>query len=118
MLDLKLDTQGHLEINNYDLQLVSGVDQITQNLSIRLKFILGEWYLDVTQGIPYYEDILIKATNQYRIESILKQEIVDTKNIAEITQFSTEYDNLIRLFTVRFTCKTVDDDEINLEIQL
>ena len=62
MKDIALDTAtGDLLLENFDLQLVEGRDQIAQNLMIRLRFILGEWFLDITAGIPYYDDFFIKA---------------------------------------------------------
>ena len=46
MKDLALDTTtGDLLLQDFDLQFVEDQDQIAQNLAIRLRFILGEWFL-------------------------------------------------------------------------
>lgn len=107
MKDLLLDPVTHdLQLINFDLAFADGVDQIAQNLGIRLRFILGEWFLDITAGIPYYEDFFIKAPNQINVESILKNEIINTPGINEITSFVSNYNNVNRTYSVEFTADT------------
>ena len=118
MIDLLLDERSRdLKILNFDLSLISERNQIAQNLGIRLRFILGEWFLDIEAGIPYFEDILIKSPNQYRVESVLKEEIVNTEGIIEILSFNSQFDSQNRLFSVQFACDTVSG-QINLELEL
>jgi hypothetical protein len=119
MIDLKLNgLTKDLEIQDFDLQLIDETDQIAQNLLIRLRFMLGEWYLDITAGIPYYQDILIKSPNQFRVESVIKEEIVNTEGVREITSFISEYSASNRRFSIQFSCQTDDDSQINLELEL
>lgn len=117
MLDLQLDNSGDLLVSNYDLSLIEGVDQIAQNLAIRLRFFLGEWFLDIEQGIAYYQDIFIKSPNQIQVENLLKNEILETDGIIEITSFEAEYDVALRKFNVAFTALS-DEGEINLEVSI
>lgn len=118
MIDLGLDPlTNDLEIVGFDLTLVNDRDQIAQNLGIRLAFVLGEWYLDITAGIPYYQDFFIKAPNQIQIETVLKEEIVNTVGVNEILAFSTNYNppgSPARTFTVNFQVNTVAG---NLQIE-
>lgn len=117
MLDLELDNSGDLLVSNFDLQLIDGIDQIKQNLAIRLRFFLGEWFLDIEQGIAYYQDIFIKSPNQIQVENILKNEILETDGITELTSFESEYDTVLRKYTVAFTA-LADEGEINLEVSI
>ena len=117
MLDLELDNSGDLLISNYDLDILSGVDQIAQNALIRLKFFLGEWFLDITAGMPYYQDFFIKAPNRIRVESVIKEEIINTDGILEITAFSSDFDAVSREFTVNFSALAVDGP-FNLEVTI
>lgn len=119
MIDLLLDQEKNdLVIENFDFHLVDAVDQITQNLSIRLKFILGEWFLDITQGVPYFERFFIKNPNQIQIESILKQEIIQTLGIDRLTSFEADFDKSKRLFSVKFSAKAISGDDIYKEMEL
>lgn len=117
MIDLAFDTEGDLLIEDYDISFLGGVDQITQNLAFRLRFFLGEWYLDIEAGIPYYQDFFIKAPNQIRIESVLKQEIVDTDGVLELTDFASDFNSSLRRFSVIFSART-EDEIINLEVEV
>ena len=104
MNDLALDpTTGDLLITDFDLSLVTGTDQVAQNLAIRLRFFLGEWYLDNTAGIPYYEYILIKAPNEIQVESFLKEEISGTNGVTQITAFSSSFTPATRSYNVSFS---------------
>ena len=70
MIDIALDpSTGDLVFENFDLALVSDVDQVAQNLAIRLRFIEGEWFLNIFAGIPYYQYFFIKNPNQIQIEN-------------------------------------------------
>jgi len=118
MIDLALDpTTGDLLIENFDAQLVRGIDQIAQNLTIRLRFILGEWYLNILAGLPYYQYIFIKDPNQIQVETFITEEIANTNGVQEITEFSSDFDGISRRFSVNFSCITVDGD-LNVEINL
>lgn len=108
MKDIALDpTTGDLLLENFDLQLVEGKDQIAQNLAIRLRFILGEWFLDTTAGVPYYDDFFIKAPNQIRIESVLKEEILDTPGVDQILSFTSTFNAQRRIYSVTFSVSTI-----------
>lgn len=108
MIDLALDPlTGDLALIERSAALVRDIDQIAQNLAIRLRFFQNEWYLNVLAGLPYFEFFFIKNPNQIQVESFLLDEIANTQGVQEITQFSSTYDGQTRTFGVRFTAKTV-----------
>lgn len=119
MIDIAIDQiTGSLALLDFDLNLIDDTVQIQQNLIIRLKFILAEWYLDNTQGIPYFEDFFIKNPNQIRIESVLKQEIVNTDGVVELLAFASSYDNQLRKYNVTFAVRTISGEALQFEEQL
>jgi len=106
-MDLQLDTQSHdLIVANYDLQLNTGLSLVQQRLKQSLIFFLGEWYLDVTDGVPYYQDILIKSPVRITVESILKTTIIETPGVLELTSFELEYTPASRELHLDFRVKT------------
>ena len=108
MIDLALDQQtGDLILYNFDLGLVDKLNQVIQNLAIRLRFIRGEWFLNIDAGIPYYQYFFVKKPNRIQIESFIINEIVTTRNISQLTEFSSGYDAVYRRFRVRF--KAISD---------
>lgn len=118
MIDLALNTMtGDLEVVDFDIPLVNDINQIAQNLAIRLRFFLGEWYLDITAGIPYYQYFFIKAPNQIQIESFLKEEISTTRGITEITAFSSSFGTSERSYNVIFSVIALNDT-LQLEMEI
>jgi hypothetical protein len=119
MIDIALDpVTNDLVFEDFDFALVDDTRQIMQNLAIRLRFILAEWYLDITQGIPYFEFFFVKAPNQIQIESILKEEIVNTRGIVEITRFSADFNTSTRLFSVSFGARSISGEELLKELEI
>lgn len=102
-MDLTLDPNTHdLAVTNYDLSLNAGLPLIQQRLKQSLWFFLGEWYLDITDGVPYYENVLVKAPVQLTLESTFKQAILDTPGVLELTKFDLEYTNATRQLALDF----------------
>jgi hypothetical protein len=107
-MDLQLDFQSHdLVISRYDLQLQNGIDLMRQRYKQSLLFFMGEWYLDVTDGVPYYEEILKKAPDQITVESVLKQAILETPGTTELLSFLVTYTNNIRRYQLDFSTATI-----------
>jgi len=107
-VDLGLDPlTGDLSIIDNDLVLVNTSEQMVQNLKIRLRFFLGEWFLDTTQGLPLYESILVKNPNLPDIDNIIKAEIIDTEDITEILEYNSDYDKVARTYTISFKVRSI-----------
>lgn len=115
MIDFALDPKtGDLVFEDFNFSYIGGVDQICQNLAIRLRFIQGEWFLNTLAGIPYYKYFFIKNPNQIQVETFLKDEISNTPGIIEITSFSSDFDGINRKYQVNFGCRSIDG---NLEME-
>ncbi len=108
MADLKFDVNNNndIVIENNALVLVTGQGEIRQLLLERLRTFLGEWMLNLSIGIPYFQDILRKRINANIIASTFKKEIRNTPGILEITQFSLDFTNSERLLSVDFKART------------
>ena len=52
------ESTGDIDLTNGAFSLVSGIDAIRQNIQIRCQFILGEWFLNRLEGIPFFTEIL------------------------------------------------------------
>lgn len=119
MIDIKLDPiTNDLVIEDYDFSLVESHQQISQNLSIRLKFFLGEWFLDIFEGVPYYQEIFVKNPNLILIENSIKEEIITTRGVQEIISFSSRYDRQKRLYSIVFSVLLIDGEEIQKEMEM
>ena len=103
-MDLQLDEEtGKFALTaNGDLAMVTGADAILQYVLEAIKTFLGEWFLDTTIGIPYYESILKKNPDQVTIESALKARILACPGMQELTDFSMTAISATRKLNVQF----------------
>lgn len=107
MIDLKLNTLTHdLAVEKGDLAIVNRGDEIAQNLKIRLLFIAGEWFLDTTVGVPYFESIWIKNPNPDLVDDIFKSTILETDEVTELLEYDSNFDTQQRQYSVSFKVQT------------
>jgi hypothetical protein len=103
-----------LTINN-DLALTSdgypagsipaaATNPVLQDIIQRLRFFLGEWFLDNTQGVPYFQQILIKNPDQSKVDAIFSNIIMGTPGVQTLTSYSFAIDTTNRIFSVAFRC--------------
>lgn len=91
----------------YDLMAITDQDLIAQRIKIRLMTFLGEWFLDVTEGVPYLEQIMGKGTRESVIVSLLRGQILAVEGVTAITGLNLEVDPVTRRLTVDFECDTM-----------
>jgi hypothetical protein len=105
MSDLKLVWTGQavdLDTSGHRGNLVDGDDAVDQQLRIRLKFFLEEWFLDQRVGIPYYRDILIKNPSLDLIRSVFKAAILETPGVASVGTLELSIDAASRTLNLTF----------------
>ena len=114
--DLLLDTVNHdLVLDGYVLQITEGLTATAQRLKVRLKLFLGEWFLGINDGVPYYEDILVKNPD---LEADFRQQIMTVPTVVEMLSLTLSLDNAARRLYVDFAVRTTDDDSVELELTL
>ena len=99
-MDLLLNAAGDLDLSENDLQLVDGVEAVRQELQIRYRFFLGEWFLDPTEGVPYIRDVLKKAPNEARVRAMLIEVARTTPGVASVESIDLDLDASLRRLTV------------------
>lgn len=100
MSSLKQAANGDIVIADNQFSFVTGVDEVVQLLRHRLRTFLGEWFLDNTIGVPYFQDIFKKRPNPIAIEAGLKNEILSTPGVLELLKFDIDVDPTTRKMTV------------------
>lgn len=117
MIDIKVDSNREFVIENGDLVLIDGGEALAQKLSIKLKFVLGEWFTNVTYGIPYLQYIWVKNPDLTVIESLLKSAILEEAGVRELASFVMSYNAQARSLRVNFSVIT-DFGTLSLEQSL
>lgn len=113
-MDLKLVNDatdpfdGDLDLENNEIVLIDGADAIRQHLQIRFQFFLGEWFLDIEIGVPWFRDILIKKPSFAVVQEVLKTVVLDTPGVLQLMQFSFDFDSPSREADLEFQCLSDD----------
>ena len=105
---MDFQTSGNtLAVTNGDLIICDGLDAIIQDISRRLQFFLGEWFLNTKAGIPYFQKILGKHKPDGYVASLFRKVVLDTPGIKSLTQDVTlTYIEAKRYMTVEFKADT------------
>jgi hypothetical protein len=101
-----LDDTGDLAFENNNWVMADGVDEIKQICKCNLQSVAGEWFLDTTQGLPYFEEIFEKQSDVQRVNSIFINELKKVPGIISIIRFETTLDSVTRELTVNFEART------------
>lgn len=112
-----------------DLVFVNGVTSVTQTqseivaqrLKITLYTFLGEWFLDTTIGVPYFQQIFGKVRSKAAIDVIFQNVISADAGVVEIREFTSSMSTGDRGYTMTFKVRVSDDtitDAINISVGL
>lgn len=118
MIDLKLNGQHDLMIKDQKLVIVDGINQKAQQIKVVLLTFLGEWFLDTTIGLPYFDEVLVKNPERSRIQSIFRRKIMGVKGVLGVERLSLDFDLRERTLFVAFSARTRDGvvrDEVKVK---
>lgn len=83
--DLLLDETGDLAWLGGDLTLTQpGVQDTAQRVLCALELHLGEYQLDITAGVPYRTQLLIKNPNLTAINALLREAIESVPGVVRV----------------------------------
>ena len=116
-MDFKLQTDP-VELNFGDIIWNNGplrkqdttqerTEVVAQRLFILLRSFQGEWFLNTTYGIPYW-NILGMKVSKARVDSIFQQKILAEQGVAEIVSFDSTIDR--RGYSLSFSVKVLSGE--------
>lgn len=107
-MDILLDEDTHdIVFINGDVPTTQGQKvTVAQRLKVRLQTFLGEYFLNTTIGVPYYQRIFGKIKNKSTVDTIFQREILSDEGVLEITSYRSDLDVSSRFLQVTFTVRT------------
>lgn len=106
--DIFLNLSSHdIELVDYDLSLVTGIDYLRQKVKVKLMFFWKEWFLDTTKGMDVYGTIFIKNPNLNIIDNMIKITVSDIEGILNFLEYNSDFDTAQRKLTISFKVNTV-----------
>jgi len=114
-LDIRLTEDGDIDFVNGDTVVTTSyAESVQQRIIVRLRTFLGEWFLDLNYGVPYFQTILSKGTSKQTIDMILQQTILETEGVLNITTFSSEINPNTRDYKMTFVAKLDNGETIQV----
>jgi hypothetical protein len=90
--DFLLGDDDDFVVRNGDFAMATDKVGIKQSIDIRLSFVRGEWFLDESIGIPYYEVIFVKNPSLVVVREVFREALDDTPGVLEILALDVGYD--------------------------
>lgn len=108
--------------NEHDLLLEGGnlqtvdLDEATaQEIKTRLLFFKGESFADTREGIPYYQEILVKGLDLNRARAIIRRALLSVPSVVDVQSITFDVDRNARSATVRWTVRTDNNTVVSSE---
>lgn len=83
-----------MQIKNGNLVFVSGAEEVKQRILISLWHYWEEYFLNVPDGVPWYE-LILGSKNKKIVESLLRSAILDVPGVISILRFQIQSDTTI-----------------------
>lgn len=122
-MDLLLDPVTHdlVFVNGQATVTQTQSEIVTQRLKIILYTFLGEWFLDTSIGVPYFQQVFGKVRSKSAIDVIFQNIISNDEGVVEIREFSSDLSTGDRGYTMTFKVRCNDDtitDDITITVGL
>lgn len=113
----RLTDAGDLDITGGTLTKIAGIEAARQEVRAALQFFLKEWFLDETEGTPFFDKVLVKNPNPAVLQSVFRARILSRPSIKSVDTLVLTFDRQARKLQLDFqaTCDFgVFDDSVTL----
>jgi hypothetical protein len=117
-MDLMLGPDGDVLIPaDGQPRLTSGTAQAAaQRLRIRCLTFLGEWFLDTTAGIPYFQEIFTQIPDEGILRTLFRNQVGADSYVVAVPECEVTIDRRTRNLEVRFVAQVVSGEAIAFDI--
>jgi hypothetical protein len=109
-LDIRLDENWDLFIGPNGLELISGIDGVAQLIGIAIKLFLGEWFLNLKRGMPWFQEIFGGKYDEGLIRRRLSEAIANVPGVSEVLSLVISFDGETRAVSVEWEVRVKFDD--------
>lgn len=88
------------DITTQGVQFTSGLDEVEQTIRTRLRLFLGEYFRDITDGTPWFEQILGKGVSVDARDAAIRNRVVNTPDVIRLTSYTSDFNINTREYSV------------------
>lgn len=112
-LDVLLDADGDWAFDeNWDTPFACGGVGIAQLIRTAIRLFLGEWFLDLDEGTPWFQELLGEKYDEQLMRKRLAERILGVPGTNTITSLVIEYDAPTRGVSVQYAVLTDFGDTV------
>lgn len=118
MKDLQM-SQGDIALEGGDLVIVAGDDELMQAVHTSLQMLAGEWFLDTTAGLRFFEAIHGKQDPGVPRAEV-RRALMAIEGVEEVVDLSVQVDGASRTMRVQATITdtTGDTQSVDEEVSV
>lgn len=83
-------------------------DSLRQRLDIRIKTQKGTWFLNISYGIDWFNDVFSDTSTKSSTDALIQAEILKEDLVSDIIGFSSSVDDSTRTYRCDFKVKMTD----------
>ena len=103
----RLDDNGDMVFGHGEAAFLRDSPEcVAQAVVTRLRLLLGEWFLDLTEGTPYVPAVMGKHTGE-SYDFIIRQRVLETEGVTDIEEYESFFDGETRKLSVNIRINTV-----------
>lgn len=98
----RLDKNGDYVFGSGNNNFLEGSEAVAQAVSTRLKLLQGEWWEDLEDGLPLWQEILgSQGSNQHLtyVDNLITQRIFNTQGVTQIIDYQGTWDSAKRQYS-------------------
>jgi hypothetical protein len=105
-MDIKLGEDGDISLVNGDAQTTGiGAEDLAQRLRIRLNTFQGEWFMDNTLGIDWWNRVMGKNRSKMAVDALIQDSILKEPDALQIVSYTSSISS-DRKFSCSFRVRT------------
>jgi hypothetical protein len=107
MADIKLQENNDIAWNDFRWT-DDNAESVAQKIKLRLLKYFGEYFLDIEQGVPYFQTILKKGVSKDYVDTLFIDTITETTGVLSLDTFESILDGGSGVYQFSFVATTVE----------
>lgn len=112
-----LDSNGDYSFGSNSQDFLQQTDAVAQAILTRLKLLQAEWWEDLKDGLPLWQEIIGFRKDKNLVDKIVIDRILGTTNVRSMLEYESYWDNETREYTFTAKVDTVFGDVILSEVK-
>lgn len=116
--DLVLDpTTNDLDISSGSLELFTdNLSVVAQRVKVAILIRQGEWFRNITEGVPYYQEFFTRKNNKPFIDQFMISYISRVEDVNRVVFYESSIDIARRILNISVGVETSDGQVVEINV--